>query len=125
MKSSPRLGRRCSPCRLRATDCDLKCEVRQLTRARAPSAAPAMLRQGRAKDIMNQHSLRWGFSRFSEGTLRSMTVWPSGLRRWLQAPVRKGFQQLSLFPRACGHDSAIYATDTSPMYLTSKALKAS
>ena len=49
-----------------------------------------MLRQGRAKDIMNQHSLRWGFSLFSEGTLRSMTVWPSGLRRWLQAPVRKG-----------------------------------
>ena len=22
--------------------------------------------------------------------LESMTVWPSGLRRWLQAPVRKG-----------------------------------
>ena len=54
------------------------------------SAARAMLRQGLAMVIGSQHSLHWGSKGLSERTSRSMTVWPSGLRRWLQAPVRKG-----------------------------------
>ena len=32
----------------------------------------------------------WGKSQISRIALANTTVWPSGLRRWLQAPVRKG-----------------------------------
>ena len=35
------------------------------------------------------------------GCLVSMTVWPSGLRRWLQAPVRKGVGSNPTAVRSC------------------------
>ena len=41
-----------------------------------------------------------------------MTVWPSGLRRWLQAPVRKGVGSnptaVTLLARASGSDAAAF-----------------
>ena len=63
--------------------------------------------------IGSQHSLHWGFKRLSERTSRSMTVWPSGLRRWLQAPVRKG---VGSNPTAVSFAGAAYAHVTASMH---------
>ena len=45
-------------------------------------------------------NIKYMFDNLS-GKIRNMTVWPSGLRRWLKAPVRKGVGSNPTAVRLC------------------------